>query len=136
MPDVAEERARVQQARVRSRGAVIHLVRREASALQAIRTRPVLARPEALLAGHLRQVTELRREAWRTLDDVLRVGRGTVNQLEAQVRALSPAATLARGYAVVQGADDAVVRSPDDVPLGAPIRVRVSEGEFQAERTG
>lgn len=136
VPDVAEERARVQQARARSRGAVVHLVRRETVALQAIRTRPVLARPEGLLAGHLRQVTELRREAWRTLDDVLRVGRGTVDQLEAQVRALSPAATLARGYAVVQGADDAVVRSPDDVALGESVRVRVSEGEFRAERTG
>ena len=135
VPDVAEERAKVQQARTRTRGAVMHLLRRESDALHAVRSRPALARPEALVAGHLRHVTELRRDAWRTLDDRVRAGRGTVRQLEAQVRALSPAATLARGYAVVQRADDAVVRSPDDVAVGEAVRIRVAEGEFQAERT-
>lgn len=136
VPDVAEERTRVQQARARNRGAIEHLLRRESEAVRAIASRPVLARPEALVAGHLRQVTELRREAWRTLDDVVRVGSGAVAHLSAQVRALSPAATLARGYAVVQRADDAaVVRSPDDVGVGEAVRVRVAEGEFAAERT-
>ncbi len=136
VPDVAEERARVQQARTRTRGALTHLVRREADALAAMRSRPVLARPEALIEPRERQVLELRREAWRTLDDAVRDGQGVVAQLSAQVRALSPAATLERGYAVVQRADDAVVRDPSEVAVGEALRVRVAGGEFPAERTG
>ena len=50
------------------------------------------------------------------------------------MRALSPAATLERGYAVVQTADGAVVRAADDVPSGALLRVRVAEGELPAHR--
>ncbi|PWS51005.1 exodeoxyribonuclease VII large subunit, partial [Streptomyces sp. FT05W] len=45
--------------------------------------------------------------------------------------ALSPAATLERGYAVLQRPDGHVVRSPADAGApGAELRARVSEGEF------
>ena len=56
----------------------------------------------------------------------------------ARVRALSPAATLERGYAVVQRDDPAatVVRSPADVSDGDPLRIRLAEGEIAAKVTG
>ena len=46
------------------------------------------------------------------------------------VTALSPAATLARGYAVVQRADGALVRDPAEVADGERLRVRVSGGQL------
>ena len=49
--------------------------------------------------------------------------------------ALSPQATLERGYAVVQQADGAVVRDPADVALTEPLRIRVAGGELRATRT-
>jgi exodeoxyribonuclease VII large subunit len=48
------------------------------------------------------------------------------------VRALSPAATLERGYAVVQRADGVVVRTPGDVAAGDRLRVRLADGELAA----
>jgi exodeoxyribonuclease VII large subunit len=45
---------------------------------------------------------------------------------------LSPAATLERGYAVVQRADGAVVRSPAQVEIRDRLRVRLAEGELGA----
>jgi exodeoxyribonuclease VII large subunit len=49
------------------------------------------------------------------------------------VAALSPGATLERGYAVVQkAADGTVVRSPSDVDDGDGLRVRVAAGELTA----
>jgi exodeoxyribonuclease VII large subunit len=48
------------------------------------------------------------------------------------VAALSPAATLQRGYAVVQRADGAVVRRASDVDDGEPVRIRLAEGELGA----
>jgi exodeoxyribonuclease VII large subunit len=46
------------------------------------------------------------------------------------VVALSPAATLQRGYAVLQKADGHVVRAPDEVTAEETLRARVAEGEF------
>ena len=48
--------------------------------------------------------------------------------------ALSPQATLDRGYAVVQHADGSVVRDPGDVALTEQLRIRVAAGELQARR--
>jgi exodeoxyribonuclease VII large subunit len=48
----------------------------------------------------------------------------------ARVAALSPAATLDRGYAVVQRADGALVRDPAEVAEGELLRVRVSGGRL------
>ncbi len=57
-----------------------------------------------------------------------------ITHVRARVRALSPAATLERGYAVVQDDTGAVVRVADDVAAGALLRVRVAEGELRARR--
>lgn len=56
----------------------------------------------------------------------------------ARVVALSPAATLQRGYAVLQRADGHVVRAPGEVTPEEPLRARVAEGEFvvRVEGTG
>jgi exodeoxyribonuclease VII large subunit len=47
----------------------------------------------------------------------------------ARVTALSPAATLERGYAVLQHQDGRVVRGPDEVAPGDPLRARLAAGE-------
>jgi exodeoxyribonuclease VII large subunit len=58
-----------------------------------------------------------------------------ISSLAARVRTLSPAATLERGYAVVQRRDDAVVvRDPEQVAQGQQLRVRLAHGEFTAVR--
>ena len=47
----------------------------------------------------------------------------------AQVTALSPQATLDRGYAVLQKEDGAVVRSASELTPGQHLRVRLAKGE-------
>lgn len=137
VPDVSEERARVTQARTRLRTALTHRVRRETDALAALRSRPVLAQPAVMLEGRSRDVLHLRAQAARALDDCVRAGAAEVERLHAQVRALSPAATLERGYAVVQRADDdLVVRSPAEAPSGTRLRLRLAHGELTARSGG
>jgi len=53
----------------------------------------------------------------------------------AQLSALGPAATLARGYSVVQ-TGGVVVRSIADAPAGAPLRIRVADGSIMAASLG
>ena len=84
---------------------------------------------------HEHRVDALRESARRSLHTALVHGRAEVAGLAAQVRALSPAATLDRGYAVVQRADGHVVRDPDDVAPDEPLRIRVARGELAATVT-
>ena len=134
VPDVSEERTKVSQARTRVRAAMTQLVRREGERLAQVFSRPVLARPETLVEGYGLEVDRLRADARRSVQDALRAGSAEVARLAAQVRALSPAATLDRGYAVVQRADDGtVVRTADAVATSDRLLVRVATGRFEAE---
>lgn len=135
VPDVAEERARVAQARLRTRAALTQRIARDQSTLDHLRSRPALARPTSLVDAHEARVHALRDSARRTLAHLLDRAAAETRGLAGHVRALSPAATLDRGYAVVQRTDGAVVRGPDDVIVGDALRVRVARGELAAEVT-
>jgi exodeoxyribonuclease VII large subunit len=134
VPDVTEERARLAQARTRIRTAVTHLVERERTLVNALRSRPVLAAPETLVTERAEDLARWRVSAGRALVTALERAESDVVRLAAQVGALSPQATLDRGYAVVQVAAGTVVRAPDEVREGDPLRVRVARGEFAATR--
>ena len=62
----------------------------------------------------------------------LYLSRMQLDGLSRRLDAISPLATLARGYAIVQRADGAVVHSTNDVQVGEAIRVRVTDGELGA----
>lgn len=132
VPDVGEETARVQQLRSRARDAVESFLARELAALTSLRTRPVLADPQVMFDGRRDDVVQLRDRARRSLRAALDRGADNLVHTRARVTSLSPAATLDRGYAVVQRADGAVVRRPDDVATGDPLRLRLAEGELDA----
>ncbi len=57
--------------------------------------------------------------------------RAGLEQAHGRLRALSPHATLARGYAIVR-AKGAIVASPAAVAAGDRLRIEVAEGEFGA----
>jgi exodeoxyribonuclease VII large subunit len=57
--------------------------------------------------------------------------RAVLDRQAARLRALSPRATLARGYAIVRK-EDAIVRAAADVEPGDPIEVEVDDGRFEA----
>ncbi|WP_422723797.1 exodeoxyribonuclease VII large subunit [Isoptericola luteus] len=133
VPDVAEERARLTQTRQRMRAAVRARVDREQHGLDALRSRPVLAHPQTVVDVREREVGQHVRHARHLLDAALLRASGEVGRLGAQVRALSPASTLERGYAVVQRADGQVVRAAGDVTAGDALRVRLADGTLEAE---
>ena len=85
-----------------------------------------------MLDAHLDQVTSLRERARSSIAARLHRADDDVAHLRERVAALSPAATLARGYAVVQDAAGHVVRAPEDVDAGDRLRIRVHGGELAA----
>ncbi len=133
VPDVEDELVGLERSRERLRRAVMHRVEREQATLAGLRSRPVLADPHTVVDVRGREVQAAVEQARRSVGARLDRAADEVRHLATTVRALSPAATLERGYAVVQRADWAVVRSPDDVATGERLRVRVARGELVVE---
>lgn len=134
VPDVAEQRTLVDGLRQRARRVVRAMVDRETDRVDALRSRPVLADPAGMLDRQADDVRAQRDRLRRTLDARLAHASTDLAGQLARVRALSPTATLARGFAVVQRDDDGVVvRSPDDAPGGTLLLIRTADGELGAE---
>ena len=133
VPDLAEERQLIESARRRLDRAVITLIDRELHRIEAWRSRPSLARPELLIDQRAAEVTALRERAVRNVEHRLRRADDDLRHTLARLRALSPAATLQRGYAIVQRDDGHVVRAASDVKIDDVVRVRLAEGELHAE---
>jgi len=132
VPDAAAESAGVEWARETMAKAVLGLVERGARDVAAVRSRPVLARPSALLAPYADAAFALQERAGRALVGVLQTADAQVRETVATLRALSPQATLERGFAVVQDDKGAVVREASAVAEGALLRVRLARGEVAA----
>jgi exodeoxyribonuclease VII large subunit len=132
VPDVGEETARVTQLRGRTRDAIHAVLAREGAALAATRSRPVLAHPQVMIADRREAVERLVERSRRCLGAALDRAADNLAHTRARVTSLSPAATLERGYAVVQRPDGVVVRRPGDVDQGDALRVRLAEGEIAA----
>jgi exodeoxyribonuclease VII large subunit len=132
VPDVSDEQDRVARARERIRSALRHRLEREHAGVSALRSRPAFADPRHGIRLRSDEIDALRARARRTVRHLLDRALDDVTHTRARIRALSPAATLERGYAVIQRADDSVVRDPGDVGAGEHIRVLVAGGEFGA----
>jgi exodeoxyribonuclease VII large subunit len=133
VPAVAEELSGLAHVRGRLRRAVRHRLDGEAERLATLRSRPVLADPLSGLVQRQADVHAALDRGRRALGVRLDRAGDEVRHLAGAVRTLSPASTLQRGYAVVQRADGAVVRSPADVATGDRLRLRLAEGEVAAE---
>ena len=137
VPDVAEESQRIRQLRDRARRALHGWVDRERRLLDSLRSRPALADPHGPLDRRSEQVAHLRDRARRAVTSVVATEQQALGATRSRLSTLGPAATLARGYAVVQRVDQAgndlgVVRSAEDAPAGTRLRVRVVDGSVHA----
>ena len=135
VPDVADELRLVGIARHRLRQVLVGSLDREQAGLDALRSRPVLADPRALLDERDAEVRELLDRARRTLGHRLDRAEDDVAHQRARARALSPLATLERGYAVLQDAEGHVVTSVAGVAAKSKISVRVADGRVHATTT-
>jgi exodeoxyribonuclease VII large subunit len=132
VPDVAEELSRVDTLRQQGRRVLGARVDRGLAEVDALRRSGRRCATHAL-DGSLSTVDGLRTRARRSVRARLAAAEADLDHSRARVAALSPAATLQRGYAVVQkAADDTVVRDPADAPDGTALRVRVAGGSLDA----
>lgn len=140
VPDVIAERALIADLRSRSASALRSWVQREMHGLAQIRSRPVLANPLGAMAQKSDEVARMLANVRRDVQRSVAHEQTTIEHLAARLSTLGPAATLARGYAVVQrilpDGSTEVVRSVEHAPMGAQIRVRVGDGAVRAAVIG
>jgi exodeoxyribonuclease VII large subunit len=130
VPDAEGELRGTAQSVARARRAAGRRLDHERHILLALRSRPVMADPIALVTRQRELIGGLRgRSRDRMFSRVVRA-EDEVRHLGARVRSLSPQSTLERGYAVVQHRDGRVVVSRDEVRRDELLRVRVARGDF------
>jgi exodeoxyribonuclease VII large subunit len=130
VPDVAEESQRITTLRERGRALLRAWIDHEQRQLDAVRQRPVLGDPRGALADRSGEVAGLVERARRVVGHRLDRADDDLQHQLARVRALSPLATLRRGYSVLQDADGHVVTSIDQTEPGAALRARVADGRI------
>jgi exodeoxyribonuclease VII large subunit len=136
VPDAVAERALVTDLRRRSARALRHWVHREQHILSQLRSRPVLAQPLAALNARTDEIHRARTAGRRDITRLVAAESDRIGHLSARLTTLGPAATLDRGYAVVQTAAGAILRSAADAPAGMRLRVRVADGAVTAVSEG
>lgn len=133
VPDVDEERDRVGQARLRLLRSVESLIRRESEWLSHTRARPVLADPGATFALRSTEIVQLRDRSERAIRGRLRQAVTGVEHALARVRAMSPKATLERGYAIVVDDEGHAVDSAGEVEPGQPLLAYLHDGQLKVD---
>jgi exodeoxyribonuclease VII large subunit len=135
VPDVAEELARVQQARGRMAMRVTALVTAEIDRIGHIRSRPALADPSWLVGTRAEELTRWVARGSELIDHRMERAGLQIAELVGQLRALSPKRTLERGYAIAQRVDGAILRAAEAV-AGDALQLTLADGVVAAAVTG
>ena len=132
VPDINEEIDLIEKLRDRANRFMRNMIELESSKIANLAARPVLRDPAVMITSRLEIITGLRDRSIRSFQGRLAIAQEELQQVKARVRALSPQATLDRGYAVVQLADGSIARESAALKDGEKLRIRLAEGETSA----
>ncbi|WP_308493554.1 exodeoxyribonuclease VII large subunit [Microbacterium terrisoli] len=136
VPDVGEQRALVSQLRARLTMRLTTRITHDIAQLEQLRSRPVLREPESLIAGRTQDVWLLAARGRDLVDRRVETAASRVAQLRATLHALSPAATLARGYAIAHLHDGTILRDAAQAAAGTALTVTLDRGSIAATSDG
>ena len=132
VPDINEEIDLIEKLRDRASRFMRNMIELESSKIANLAARPVLRDPAVMITSRLEIITGLRDRSIRSFQGRLAIAQEELQQVTARVRALSPQATLDRGYAVVQLADGSIARESTALKDGEKLRIRLAQGETSA----
>lgn len=136
VPDLARELEGLEGARTRLRQALRRRLSLERENLTLLTSRPVLLRPTAVVDHHLGAVDALTLRLRQSLSRRLSEETTGLTRAEATLRAISPRATLERGYALLRTPSGEIVRSSADVSKGDLLEALLAEGRLVAQVFG
>lgn len=136
VPDIGEQRALVSQLRARARTRLTQRIQHDIVQLEQLRSRPALRDPERIVRDRSQEVFLLAARGRDVVSRRLHTAEARTAELRASLRALSPAATLARGYAIAHTDGGAILRDAAQAPAGARMIVTLEHGSVAATSEG
>lgn len=135
-PDIAQEKLGVQNAQQRLNSALRNMIDREHSIIKALFSRPVLSNPMSLIEPHFDLVSGLQQKNNQAFERALSAHEATLLQLQTSLRALSPQATLDRGYAIAQLTGGQVLRNAEQVEPTTEVLLHLAHGQVRTQVLG
>ena len=136
VPDIAEEIAMISALKDRGRRRLVNLIDLESTRITNLMARPVMKDPFVLISSRAEVITALKDRSHRSFTARLKLAKEELKQIKARVRALSPQATLDRGYSVVQLSNGEILTDPKRLKAGEQLRMRLAKGEATATANG
>ena len=136
VPDVAEQRAIVQQLRGRMALRISSALAQQISFVGQLRSRPVLAQPQSMIDGRAQELTQWIARGDTVIGHRIELARAESAELAGRLRTLSPRSTLERGYAIAQGPDGRVLRAASEAAAGDRLRVTLADGALSTTVEG
>jgi exodeoxyribonuclease VII large subunit len=106
------------------------------ASLDACRERPAWQRPLELAAEARQSLDELNERQARAMNVYFEKTRARLSAAASQLSALSPLATMGRGYSVVADKNGATVKNASQVSCGDAIKIYFHTGKADATITG
>ncbi len=128
VPDRGELLSRLDELRRRLAAAVRSFVTEGRRRLEALISRPVLSRPQALLMEKAQRVDDAFERMQAAMDHRLEVRRQVLNGMGQRLGALSPLKVLERGYSITFPPDGKPLRTVEGLAAGDTIRTRLYRG--------
>lgn len=132
VPDASHEAQVIATGRERLRAAIRRRIATEQQGLDHVRSRPVLRDPSGAIVLQRERVTELSGRLDRGVRRAVEREQDRLTAALYRVRALSPRATLQRGYAILTSDDGRSVSSIADVEPDETIIARLIDGDIAA----
>ena len=136
VPDIAEEIAMITAFKDRARRRLVNLIDLESTRITNFMARPVMKDPMVLVSSRAEVIAALKDRSNRSFAARLKLAKEELKQIKARVRALSPQATLDRGYSVVQLSNGEILTDPKRLKAGEQLRMRLAKGEAAATANG
>lgn len=135
VPSLTEQNEIVTVAHQKLRRTIDGIVDQAQASVDAIRTRPVMTAPSAIIDLHDERLTTTRERMRQSIHHVVKAHQTDLAHFVSRARALSPQRTLARGYAIVTADDGAAITQAGALSAGDKITAVFAEGSAQATVT-
>ncbi len=130
VPDAAAEAEGLSSATRRLRQAMTNIVGNEQRRLNDVRNRPVLQNPTAVLDGHRDRLDTSRERLQRAISVRVREEQTSLTHAVQRVRALSPQATLQRGYAILTDSKGKTVDRVSATAKARKLSAQLADGRL------
>jgi exodeoxyribonuclease VII large subunit len=127
-----EELSRISNLQDRANRFIQNRIDFESSKIKGFKDRQIMREPQLIVSSRLEVIKNLSARSYRGMSGALAIAAEEISGLRTQVRTLSPQATLARGYSVIQKSDGSVLRKASEVKACEKLRLRLAQGEVGA----